>query len=97
MKKYCNIEQSLNLISPVIIEPIVKMKAMLNEKETALTLDEALLALAVSTPMNTTIADLVSKIGILKNCEAHSTVLLDESELQAFRRLGIRITCEPEF
>jgi len=97
MKKYCNIEQSLNLISPVIIEPIVKMKAMLNEKETALTLDEALLALAVSTPMNTTIADLVSKMGILNNCEAHSTVLLDESELQAFRRLGIRITCEPEY
>jgi uncharacterized protein (UPF0371 family) len=47
--------------------------------------------------MNTTIADLVERLGILKDCEAHSTVMLEESELQAFRRLGIRITCEPEF
>ena len=97
MKKYCGIKQDLNLISPIVIEPIIKMKASLNAKETALTLDEALLALAVSTPMNTTIADLMSKLPILKDCEAHSTVMLEESELQAFRRLGIRITCEPEY
>ena len=96
MKKYCDIKQDLNLISPIVIEPIIKMKASLNAKETALSLDEALLALAVSTPMNTTIADLVSRLGILKNCEAHSTVMLEENELQAFRRLGIRITCEPD-
>ncbi|MBQ7165072.1 MAG: DUF1846 domain-containing protein [Clostridia bacterium] len=97
MKKYCGIKQDLNLISPIVIEPIIKMKASLNAKETSLTLDEALLALAVSTPMNTTIADLMSKLPILKECEAHSTVMLEESELQAFRRLGIRITCEPEY
>lgn len=97
MKKYCGIKQDLNLISPIVIEPIIKMKASLNAKETSLTLDEALLALAVSTPMNTTIADLMSKLPILKDCEAHSTVMLEESELQAFRRLGIRITCEPEY
>lgn len=97
MKKYCGIKQKLNLISPIVIEPINNMKATLNLKETALTLDETLLALAVSTPMNTTIADLVEKLPILKNCEAHSTVMLEESELQAFRRLGIRITCEPEY
>ncbi|MBP5308645.1 MAG: DUF1846 domain-containing protein [Clostridia bacterium] len=97
MKKYCGIKQDLNLISPIVIEPIIKMKASLNAKETSLTLDEALLALAVSTPMNTTIADLMSKLPILKNCEAHSTVMLEESELQAFRRLGIHITCEPEY
>lgn len=97
MKKYCGIKQDLNLISPIVIEPIIKMKKQLNVQETALTLDEALLALAVSTPMNTTIADLMSKIHILSGCEAHSTVMLVESELQAFRRLGIRITCEPEY
>ena len=97
MKKYCGIKQDLNLISPIVIEPILKIKASLHVKETALTLDETLLALAVSTPMNTMIADLVEKLGVLKDCEAHSTVLLEESELQAFRRLGIRITCEPNY
>ncbi len=97
MKKYCGIKQDLNLISPIVIEPIIKMKKTLRAKETALTLDETLLALAVSTPMNTTIGDLVDKMYILKDCEAHSTVMLEESELQAFRRLGIRITCEPEY
>ncbi len=97
MKKFCDIKQDLNLISPIVIEPILKLKAALNTKETALTLDEALLALAVSTPMNTTIAEIVDKLYILKDCEAHSTVMLEENELQAFRRLGIRITCEPEY
>ena len=97
MKKYCGIKQDLNLISPIVIEPIIKMKTALNANETALSLDEALLALAVSTPMNTTIGDLVDKLPVLRNCEAHSTVMLEESELQAFRRLGIRITCEPQY
>lgn len=97
MKKYCQIKQNLKLLSPIVIEPINQMKQSLNIKDPSLTLDEALLALAVSTPMNTTIADLVEKLHILNNCEAHSTVLLEESELQAFRRLGIRITCEPSY
>ena len=98
MKKYVNVSQKQLLLSPGVIEPIQKMKKeILGNNKTPLNLSEVLVALAVSTPMNTTIAEIMKNIGILKGCEAHSTVMLDENEIQALKRLGIRITCEPEY
>ena len=39
----------------------------------------------------------MKNIGVLNGCEAHSTIMLDENELQTLRRLGIRMTCDPEY
>ena len=98
MKKYTNVSQKQLLLSPGIIEPIQKVKKdILGEKDLALTLNEVLIALSVSIPMNTTIAEIMSNLKILEGCEAHSTVMLDEKELQMIRKLGIRMTCEPEY
>ncbi len=98
MKKYYNVSQKLNLLSPVVIEPIVKMKRdIFKLHDASLTLPEALVALAVSVPTNTTIEEIVSGLSILQGCEAHSTIMLPQAELTAFRKLGINITCDPEF
>jgi uncharacterized protein (UPF0371 family) len=98
MKKYVNVNQKQLLLSPGVIEPIQELKKnSLKEKHTALTLNEVLIALAVSIPMNTTIAEIMSHLDILDGCEAHSTVMLDENEMQTVRSLGIRMTCEPEY
>ncbi|MCR4661190.1 MAG: DUF1846 domain-containing protein [Clostridia bacterium] len=98
MKKYINVSQKQLLLSPWVIEPIQKMKKeVLGNNKTPLNLSEVLVALAVSTPMNTTIAEIMKNIGVLNGCEAHSTVMLDEMEIQTLKKLGIRITCEPEY
>lgn len=98
MKKYTNVNQKQLLLSPGVIGPIQNLKKnVLKEKNTSLNLNDVLLALAVSTPMNTTIEEIITEIGILNGCEAHSTVMLNDNELQAMRKLGIRITCEPEY
>ena len=98
MKKFVSVSQKQLLLSPGVIEPIQKLKSdNLNHKHTALTLNEVLIALAVSIPMNTTIAEIMNNLDILKGCEAHSTVMLDDNEMQTLRRLGIRMTCEPEY
>ena len=98
MKKYINVSQKQLLLSPWVIEPIQKLKKeVLKDKRTALNLSDVLLALAVSIPMNTTIAEIMNNLGVLNGCEAHSTVMLEESEMQALRKLGIRMTCEPEY
>ncbi len=98
MKKYLGVQQKLNLLSPTVIEPILQMKReTFSEKQAALHLSEALIALAVSVPTNTTIEAIVANLGILKGCEAHSTVILSTPELQSFRKLGINITCDPVF
>ena len=98
MKKYVNVSQKQLLLSPWVIEPIQTLKKeTLKEKRTALGLSDVLIALAVSIPMNTTIAEIMNNLSILNGCEAHSTVMLDESEMQVLRKLGIRMTCEPEY
>lgn len=98
MKKTVNISQKQLLLSPGVIEPIQNLKKnVLKEKNAMLNINDVLLALAVSTPMNTTIGEIMDNLGVLNGCEAHSTVMLEDSELQAMRKLGIRITCEPEY
>lgn len=98
MKKYINVSQKQLLLSQQVIGPIQELKKeTLKEKRTALGLSDVLIALAVSIPMNTTIAEIMENLGILNGCEAHSTVMLDDSEMQVLRQLGIRMTCEPEY
>ena len=98
MKKYVDVSKRLPLIAPGLIKPITKVKRdVLGEKKTALDLGEVLIALSVSIPTNTTIEEIMNNIHILNGCEAHSTVMLDESEMQTLRKLGIRMTCEPEY
>ena len=98
MKKYINVSQKQLLLSPWVIEPIQNLKKnVLKDKRIALNLSEVLVALAVSIPMNTTIAEIMNNLNVLDGCEAHSTVMLDETEMQSLRKLGIRMTCEPEY
>ena len=98
MKKYTNVSQKQLLLSRGVIEPIQQLKKdLLKDSSTALNLNEVLVALAVSIPMNTTIDEIMKNLHILDGCEAHSTVMLDENELQTLRKLGIRMTCEPEY
>lgn len=98
MKKHVNVSQKQLLLSPGVIEPIQRLKGeTLKDRRTALTLNEVLVALAVSTPMNTTIGEIIDNLGILNGCEAHSTIMLDDSSMQTLRKLGIRMTCEPEY
>ena len=33
----------------------------------------------------------------LKDCEAHSTVILPQVDDNVFRRLGVRVTCDPQY
>ena len=98
MKKYINVNQRQLLLSRGVIEPIQKLKKdTLKESTRALNLNDVLIALAVSVPMNTTIDEIMKNIHILNGCEAHSTVMIEEKEMQTLRKLGIRMTCEPEY
>ncbi|MBR4941912.1 MAG: DUF1846 family protein, partial [Clostridia bacterium] len=39
----------------------------------------------------------MSKLGDLVGCEAHSTVMLTASDIAAYRKLGINLSCDPEY
>ncbi|MGI6137141.1 MAG: DUF1846 domain-containing protein [Clostridiales bacterium] len=98
LKKLAGITDRLNLISPESIAAIEKLKREnLGLTQSKLNLQEALIALAFSASTMDLPAKAMAVLSQLANCEAHSTIMLAESEVQVYNRLGINLTCESEF
>ena len=88
----------VRLISPYVIGPILDLKTkILEEKENTLTLDEALIALSICAATDTADARAIEKLVELRGCEAHSSHMLHKADENPVRKLGLNLTCEPEF
>lgn len=98
IKHYANISDEIHLISPVILEPIRRLKVnVLNSKSSALNCEEILIALSLCAATNPTAQLALEKLSMLKGCQAHSTTILSRSDEQTYAKLGIDITCDPEY
>lgn len=98
LKALAGIDDKIKLITPVAIDTILRVKKeSMNSKSSKMNLEEALIALSFSASTNPTVEYALDKLHMLNGCEAHSTVMLPESSLRIFRRLGINLTCEPLF
>ena len=87
-----------DIISDDILMPIVKLRTdYLHSKCGVLTLDDVLIALAISSHSNSKAKTAIEKLPQLSGCEAHSTYILPNAEEQSLKKLGINITCEPVF
>ncbi len=87
-----------DIISDDILLPITKLRTeYLHSNSSVLTLDDVLIALAISSKSNPKAKRALKKLGELKNCEAHCTYILHSAEEQTLKKLGINITCEPVF
>ena len=98
LKAIAGIDDGVKLINPVVIVPVEELKKThLGHNNARLHLDETLLALAVSAPNNENAAHALSCLSKLRGCEAHSTVILSQGDVQTFKKLGINLTCEPKY
>jgi len=98
LKELAGIPDSIDLLSPTIIEPIQKMKTgVLGNHNPRLHIDEVLIALSICAATSDTAKIALDQIEKLKGLEAHSTVILARVDEQTFRKLGINITCEPRY
>ena len=98
VKKLGGIEKSKHLISPAVIEPVQELKCKyLGNHNPRLHSDEVLVALSVSAASDPEAAKALSMLPQLKNCEAHSTVILSAVDDNTFRRLGVTLTCDPSY
>lgn len=98
LKVLGNINDSILLISPNVIEPIQKLKVEnLGNHNPRLHSDEVLLALAISATTNPVAQLALQQIEKLQYCEAHSTVILSEVDRNVFRKLKVNLTCEPQY
>jgi len=98
LKYLAGIDDRVPLISPVVIEPIQKLKVgYLGNENPRLHTDEVLIALAISTATNPMAELVLQQLPSLMNSEAHSTVILSQVDIAMFRQLGVNITCEPVY
>ena len=98
LKTLAGIDDATDLISPEILEPIQKLKTEnLGNHNPRLHTDEVLIALAISA-VNSESADKAMKaLPALAHAEVHSTVILSEVDASTFRKLGMQLSCEPQY
>ena len=98
IKNLANISDDIYLMSPVILEPMLKLKEeTLGSREVPLGLEEVLLALRICAATNPQAQAALDKIKLLKGCQAHSTTILSSSDEKIFGKLAIDVTCDAEY
>ncbi|MEG1494939.1 MAG: DUF1846 domain-containing protein [Bacilli bacterium] len=97
IKTLTKIPDEVNLLSPSVLEPIIKLKRQLNEEVTLLSLEEVLIALSICSATNPIVERALDNLKKLNNCEAHATYILEDGDLKALRSLKINFTCEAEY
>ncbi len=96
LKALAGINPGIDLISPIILEPIRKLKTdHFGSENPLLHSDEVLYALSICAATNPTAALAMQQLKKLRGCEAHSSVMLSRADISVYRRLGINLTMEP--
>ena len=60
-------------------------------------IDEILIALSICAATNGTAKKALDQVDRLKGLEVHSTVILSRVDEQTFKKLGVNLTCEPQY
>ena len=98
IKAVAGIPDGIDVISPEVIEPIQKLKTeYLGNHNPRLHTDEVLVALSVSAVNNPCAKMAFEAIPRLKYAEVHSTVILSLIDSVTFRKLGMNVSCEPQY
>ncbi len=98
IKTLAGIADEILLISPIVLEPIVRLKKeMLGSRYPVLKLEEVLLALSISAATNPTADLALRRLPELRGCDAHCSDIITQDDADTFRKLGVRFTCEPQF
>ena len=98
LKALGGIDHKILLISPNVIEPIQNLKTHhLGNHNPRLHTDEVLIALSICATLNPVAGQALQQLSKLRDCEAHTTVILSAVDDSTFRKLGVRLTCEPRY
>jgi uncharacterized protein (UPF0371 family) len=97
-KVLAGIPREIPLLSENVLDSIARMKQeVLGSRSASLSLDETLIALAISATQNPTAGVVVEKLSELRNCEMHVTHMPTPGDEAGLRRLGVNLTSEPNF
>ena len=94
VKLLAGIPDEIDVLSPIIIESIRKLKISMGLSDVSLDVREVLDALAVSAVFNPNAAECLDELPELKNCEWHSTHIMDPGCEKPLKELGLNITTD---
>ncbi|MBR4971983.1 MAG: DUF1846 family protein, partial [Oscillospiraceae bacterium] len=98
LKKLAGLPEELHLIAPVVLDPIQHLKVdHLGNRNPRLHCDETLIALSICAATNPMAEMAMQQLSKLRGCDVHSTVILSAVDENTFKRLGINLTCEPQY
>ena len=98
VKNLADIPDDIHLISPAVLEPMLMLKEkILRDKNPLLSLSEVLNALSICAATDPSAQKCMLKLQDLKRCVAHSSHMISKADEGALKKLGIDITCTPEF
>ena len=98
LKQLAGIPDDEHLLASEVIRPVQELKVQyLGNQNPRLHTDEVLVALSVSAASNENAKKALDCLPMLKNCNAHCSVILSSVDTDIFRRLRINLTCEPKY
>ena len=97
IKELTDIPDSIDLLSPTILKPMLELVPRTRERDKTLSLEEVLIALSISSVTNPSVEKALNSIKELDGCEAHSTYIVSNGDLKMLKSLRISLTCEPVF
>lgn len=97
IKYLTNIPDEIDLLSPNILNPILKLKKQMSPDNNLLNLNDVLISLSICSATNDVVNKALSKFKKVNDCDAHATYIVEKADLDALRSLKINLTCEPFF
>lgn len=98
VKTLAGVPDPIHLISENVMESISRMKTdILGARKVSLSLDETLIALAISATHNPTAQVALQQLCHLQGCEMHLTHMPSAGDEGGLRQLGVNLTSEATF
>jgi uncharacterized protein (UPF0371 family) len=98
IKHLAGMPDKLKLLPDYVTESVHKLKMdILNEKTVSLDLEEALIALSISSITNHAVQLAMETLKELRGCEVHMTHIPTPGDEAGLRRLGVNLTSDPNF
>ncbi len=98
VKILAGIPDGIHLLAPNITEALSRFKKdTLGSRVVSLDLEETLIALSISAAVNPTAQAAVERLRLLRGCEAHITHIPTPGDEAGLRKLGVNLTCDPNF
>lgn len=97
IKYLTDIPDEIDLLSPSVLKPILKLKKQSLQDSNLLNLNDVLISLSICSATNEIVKKALNNLKKLNECDAHATYIVETSDLEALRSLRVNLTCEPVF